>query len=252
MAVNSVLFFYINSYLSVVVFSRLPFFFLYPPCLDVDECDLNPNICLSGSCENTKGSFICHCDMGYSVRKGTTGCTGKLNRHIHDPQHRWVNMAVSAGIVSRDGCNWLNSEREVHMCACGRSVKAHVKNQKVKNERTQEECLVTRINSNITLPRSRAPVWHDGKHSYESHITYTHITALEVGAVSSLSSVRCRHHIAPLFIPLLLFHYGQLNTTWWLEWLCSTSSPETTPDRINIKPLWLETLAKFGLVCPVI
>lgn len=44
---------------------------------DVDECELNPNICLSGNCENTKGSFICHCDMGYSVRKGTTGCTGK-------------------------------------------------------------------------------------------------------------------------------------------------------------------------------
>lgn len=45
--------------------------------LDVDECDLNPNICLSGNCENTKGSFICHCDLGYSVKKGTTGCTGR-------------------------------------------------------------------------------------------------------------------------------------------------------------------------------
>lgn len=67
-------------------------------------------------------------------------------------------MAVSAERVSRDGCNRFNSEREVHKCACGRSVKARVKNQKVKNERTQEECLVTRINSNITLPHSRAPV----------------------------------------------------------------------------------------------
>lgn len=49
---------------------------------DVNECDLNPNICLSGTCENTKGSFICHCDMGYSGKKGKTGCTGmffKLN-----------------------------------------------------------------------------------------------------------------------------------------------------------------------------
>ncbi|KAL7980060.1 hypothetical protein Chor_001328 [Crotalus horridus] len=45
------------------------------PSPDVNECDLNPNICLSGSCENTKGSFICHCEIGYSGKKGTTGCT---------------------------------------------------------------------------------------------------------------------------------------------------------------------------------
>lgn len=30
-----------------------------------------------GECENTKGSFICHCQLGYSVKKGTTGCTGR-------------------------------------------------------------------------------------------------------------------------------------------------------------------------------
>lgn len=46
----------------------------------MDECELNQNICLSGNCENTKGSFICHCDLGYSVRKGTTGCTGERNK----------------------------------------------------------------------------------------------------------------------------------------------------------------------------
>lgn len=43
---------------------------------DVNECDLNPNICLHGECENTKGSFICHCQLGYFVKKGSTGCTG--------------------------------------------------------------------------------------------------------------------------------------------------------------------------------
>lgn len=46
--------------------------------LDVNECDLNSNICMFGECENTKGSFICHCQLGYSVKKGTTGCTGTL------------------------------------------------------------------------------------------------------------------------------------------------------------------------------
>lgn len=47
-----------------------------PPPPDVNECDLNPNICLHGDCENTKGSFICHCQLGYFVNKGSTGCTG--------------------------------------------------------------------------------------------------------------------------------------------------------------------------------
>lgn len=32
---------------------------------DVDECDLNPHICLHGVCENTRGSFFCHCQLGY-------------------------------------------------------------------------------------------------------------------------------------------------------------------------------------------
>lgn len=45
---------------------------------DVNECDLNPHICLKGDCENTKGSFVCHCRLGYVVRKGATGCSGEL------------------------------------------------------------------------------------------------------------------------------------------------------------------------------
>ena len=45
---------------------------------DLDECDLNPYICLHGVCENTRGSFVCHCQLGYVVRKGATGCSGEL------------------------------------------------------------------------------------------------------------------------------------------------------------------------------
>lgn len=44
---------------------------------DVNECELNSNICMFGECENTKGFYICHCEMGYAVKKGTTGCTGE-------------------------------------------------------------------------------------------------------------------------------------------------------------------------------
>lgn len=51
-------------------------FFCHPT--DVDECDLNPHICLHGVCENTRGSFFCHCQLGYIVRKGAMGCFGEL------------------------------------------------------------------------------------------------------------------------------------------------------------------------------
>ena len=46
-------------------------------CSDVDECALNRNLCMTGDCKNTPGSFICDCSLGYSVREGDTGCTGK-------------------------------------------------------------------------------------------------------------------------------------------------------------------------------
>ncbi len=35
---------------------------------NVNVCELNTSICLFGECENTKGSFICHCKMGYAVK----------------------------------------------------------------------------------------------------------------------------------------------------------------------------------------
>lgn len=43
---------------------------------DVDECALNPNVCLNGLCVNNMGSYSCNCEPGYSVL--TTGCTGEL------------------------------------------------------------------------------------------------------------------------------------------------------------------------------
>lgn len=44
---------------------------------DVNECDLIPHICLHGDCENTEGSFVCHCQPGYIISKGATGCSGE-------------------------------------------------------------------------------------------------------------------------------------------------------------------------------
>lgn len=63
---------------------------------DVNECDLNPNICLHGECENTKGSFICHCQLGYFVKKGTTGCTGGNRPDLH--------LGVLVGDLTNTSC----------------------------------------------------------------------------------------------------------------------------------------------------
>lgn len=51
-----------------------------PSChpADLNECELKPHLCLHGDCENTKGSFVCHCPLGYIIRKGATGCSGEL------------------------------------------------------------------------------------------------------------------------------------------------------------------------------
>uniref|UniRef100_A0A8C2GKQ6 Fibrillin 2a n=1 Tax=Cyprinus carpio TaxID=7962 RepID=A0A8C2GKQ6_CYPCA len=61
----------------------------------VNECELNTNICLFGECENTKGSFICHCEMGYAVKKGTSGCIDvnecEMNTHHCDTHATCVN-----------------------------------------------------------------------------------------------------------------------------------------------------------------
>ncbi|XP_072424321.1 latent-transforming growth factor beta-binding protein 2-like isoform X1 [Chiloscyllium punctatum] len=43
-------------------------------CIDVDEC-MNGTICgTHGYCENTDGSFRCHCDQGFEIPPGGQGC----------------------------------------------------------------------------------------------------------------------------------------------------------------------------------
>ena len=47
---------------------------------DIDECKENRNLCYDGICENTPGSFVCRCDVGFAVqeRTGTPRCTGRI------------------------------------------------------------------------------------------------------------------------------------------------------------------------------
>ncbi|KAM7155880.1 latent-transforming growth factor beta-binding protein 2 isoform 1-T1 [Molossus nigricans] len=49
-------------------------------CVDVNECeDLNgpAALCAHGHCENTEGSFRCHCSPGYVAEAGPPRCTAK-------------------------------------------------------------------------------------------------------------------------------------------------------------------------------
>ena len=42
-------------------------------CLDIDECVLD-NICGSGDCINTEGSYDCHCHEGFTVSERGDTC----------------------------------------------------------------------------------------------------------------------------------------------------------------------------------
>jgi len=43
---------------------------------DIDECQEDRELCQPGICKNTYGSYYCECQQGYSVKPGTTSCTG--------------------------------------------------------------------------------------------------------------------------------------------------------------------------------
>ena len=45
--------------------------------IDINECDTANGGC-SHTCINTPGSFICHCDDGYSLDSDRLNCSGKI------------------------------------------------------------------------------------------------------------------------------------------------------------------------------
>uniref|UniRef100_A0A672P3C0 Signal peptide, CUB and EGF-like domain-containing protein 2 n=1 Tax=Sinocyclocheilus grahami TaxID=75366 RepID=A0A672P3C0_SINGR len=53
---------------------RLPI----PPFLDINECSLNNGGC-EHTCENTMGSFECHCHAGYKLHWNKKDCIGKMS-----------------------------------------------------------------------------------------------------------------------------------------------------------------------------
>ena len=46
-------------------------------CVDIDECQRNPNICNNGTCVNSMGSYQCHCYAGFKLSPNND-CAGSL------------------------------------------------------------------------------------------------------------------------------------------------------------------------------
>lgn len=41
---------------------------------DLDECKVNPGVCIGGHCVNTDGSFRCECNDGYTLDESGLRC----------------------------------------------------------------------------------------------------------------------------------------------------------------------------------
>lgn len=54
---------------------------------DINECNVEPNICQFGTCKNTPGSFQCICQPGFVLSDNGRRCFGKIalrSDHILD------------------------------------------------------------------------------------------------------------------------------------------------------------------------
>ena len=74
----------------------------------MDECEMNPNICQSGKCDNTIGKFACRCDPGYSVKDELgPGCTDdnecEMGTFRCDKNAECVNIDGTYDCKCRDG-----------------------------------------------------------------------------------------------------------------------------------------------------
>lgn len=66
-------------------------------CIDIDECSEINNICLNGHCENTEGTFMCHCQSGYQLSEHNKTCIDidECAREVSPCSHRCLNLPGS-------------------------------------------------------------------------------------------------------------------------------------------------------------
>ncbi|CRK94788.1 CLUMA_CG008282, isoform A [Clunio marinus] len=66
-------------------------------CVDIDECSEHHNVCLNGHCENTEGSYRCHCHSGYELSQHNITCVDidECAREMSRCSHRCLNLPGS-------------------------------------------------------------------------------------------------------------------------------------------------------------
>ena len=80
---------------------------------DVDECEMEEDMCENGECDNTLGSFMCRCEEGYSAKPGSgPGCTDddecELGSYNCDMNADCINSPVCISGCAC-ACVWLFS-----------------------------------------------------------------------------------------------------------------------------------------------
>ncbi|XP_043853205.1 fibrillin-2-like [Dromiciops gliroides] len=105
-------------------------------CIDVNECHLDSNICTFGECENRKEPSICHCQLGYSGKKGSTGYMGMYECEVgvHNCNMHASYLNIQGSLKSSCKESWGgNGIRCVDLAECSNgnhqcSINAHSMN----------------------------------------------------------------------------------------------------------------------------
>lgn len=61
-------------------------------CLDIDECDEDPDVCINGHCHNEEGTYSCDCHAGYHFELHNRTCVDIDECSKHPCSHRCLNL----------------------------------------------------------------------------------------------------------------------------------------------------------------
>lgn len=59
---------------------KMTLFFFLSLFIEIDECQVKPDICGAGICYNTADSYTCICDDGYKTDSEGTTCVGERSK----------------------------------------------------------------------------------------------------------------------------------------------------------------------------
>uniref|UniRef100_A0A671P3C9 Fibrillin-2-like n=1 Tax=Sinocyclocheilus anshuiensis TaxID=1608454 RepID=A0A671P3C9_9TELE len=92
-------------------------------CMDINECEVMPNLCKNGQCINSVGSFRCHCNVGYTDGFTGTSCTkcDTVLKACFDAILDAFQLDMDECSQSPKPCNFLCKNTEgSYLCSCPR------------------------------------------------------------------------------------------------------------------------------------